>query len=327
MSLFKKALSLFLRILVSAVLLFLLFKLNKIDLLALLKEIKNVNRWFLALALLVFPLSHIIGFWRWQMLLKSTVSIPMKKLVSTFCGGVFFNVFLPSTIGGDLVRMADLTSHTRRPKEIIASVFLDRLSGYIGMVMVILLAVIFGGSLVHDKIVLLSVAAITLLLIGVLLLLFNASIYARISKFLSVPGAGRIREAIRDMHREIHIFRNHKEVIIGNLALSFVIQIVFPLSIYFIGLSLGIRVSLFYYLIFVPIINAITMLPVSMGGLGLRESLYVLYFAKAGVAEQLALAMSLLFFSFIVLYGAIGGVIYVFTIHHRRLQHNQPPLL
>jgi hypothetical protein len=102
--------------------------------------------------------------------------------------------------------------------------------------------------------------------------------------------------------------------------LSFAIQVLSPISIYFIGLSLGIKINFIYYFIFMPIIGAITLLPIAIGGLGLREGLFVVYFAKAGVIKQLALAMSLLSFSFVVFYAAIGGIIYVLTVHHRRLQ-------
>jgi hypothetical protein len=64
---------------------------------------------------------------------------------------------------------------------------------------------------------------------------------------------------------------------------------------------------------------------VAIGGLGLRENLFVIYFAKAGVIKQLAIAMSLLSFAFVIIYGALGGLIYVFTLSYRRLQYNQPP--
>lgn len=309
-----------LRIIISVVLMVLLFKLNKIDLRALVNDIKGADRLFLAMGFAIFPFVHIFSFLRWQMLLKTTgISIPLKKLISSFCGGIFFSIFLPSTIGGDLVRTADLAVHTQKAKQVIATVFLDRLSGYIGLVFVALLAILLGGELISDKIVLFSFAIIIILLVIILLLLFNSFIYARITRFLSVPGAGKIREMIRDMHREIHIFRNHKKMIIGNLALSLLIQVIFPVSVYFIGFSLGIKINIIYFLIFLPIIGAITLLPISIGGLGLREGLYVVYFAKAGVIKQLALAMSLLSFSFIVFYGAIGGVIYVLTVHHRRI--------
>jgi len=322
---FKQVLSLLFRILISVVLLFLLFKFNKIDFNSLINDIKGADRLFLAQGFAIALFVHILGFLRWQMLLKVVeINVPFKKLVSSFCGGDFFSIFLPSTIGGDLVKTADLVSHTQKAKQVIATVFLDRLSGYVGLVLVVLPAVLLGGWLINDKTVYFSVAVIVILLVAVLLLLFNSSIYKRIARFLSVPGAGKIRDSVRDMHRELHIFRNHKKIIIANLALSFLIQVLFPLGAYFAGLSLGIKINPIYFLIFLPIISAITLLPIAIGGLGLREGLFVVYFAKAGVIKQLALAMSLLSFSFVVFSGAIGGIIYVLTVHHRRIQRNQP---
>jgi hypothetical protein len=252
------------------------------------------------------------------------VKAPFKKIISSFSGGIFFSIFLPSTIGGDLVRTVDLIEHTKKGKEVVASVFLDRLSGYIGLVIVVLPALFLGKNLVLDKVVFLSVLVIVTLLAIVLLILFNSFIYTKITKFLSTPGAGKIKEIIKNMHQEIHVFRNHKKVIVYNLLISFIIQLIGPVSVYFIGLALGVKIDFVYFLIFLPIIGAITLLPIAIGGLGLREGLFVVYFAKAGVVKQLALAMSLLSFSFVIFYGAIGGLIYVLTVHRRRLQPNKP---
>ena len=91
MAQFKKVLFLLLRIVISVALLVLLFKLNKIDLDALVNDIKGADRLFLALGLVIFPLVHILGLLRWQMLLKAVkINIPLKKLISSFCGGIFF---------------------------------------------------------------------------------------------------------------------------------------------------------------------------------------------------------------------------------------------
>lgn len=325
MVIFKKIVSVLFRISVSIILLALLFKFNKIDIHDLANDIKAADSLFLCIGFAVFFLGYFLGFLRWRMLLKAAgIHIPLKKLVSSFSGGVFFSIFLPSTIGGDVVRTADLAEHTNRAKEIVATVFLDRLSGYIGLVIVVLPSLALGYGLVHDKVVFSSVVVIISLLAFVLLVLFNNFIYSRISRFLSAPGAGRIKEAIKDIHREIHIFRQRRKVIIYNLILSVFIQVIFPVSIYFVARSLGVKIDFIYFLIFLPIIAAITLIPISIGGLGLRESLFVVYFAKAAVVKQLALAMSLLSFSFIVIYGAIGGIIYILTVHHRVLQHNKP---
>ncbi len=314
-----------LRISISLILLVLLFKLNRIDIRDLANDIRGVNKLLLGAGFAVFFLGYLLGFLRWRMLLLGAgIQISLKKLISSFSGGIFFSIFLPSTIGGDVVRTADLAEHTRKAKEVIATVFLDRLSGYIGLVFVVLPAILLGRDLVRDKVVFSSVTVIVLLLVFILLVLFNSFIYSRITRFLTTPGAEKIKEMIKDMHREIHVFRHRRKIIIYNLLLSFLIQIIMPVSIYCIGLSLGVKINFIYFLIFLPIIGAITLLPIAIGGLGLRESLFVVYFAKAGVVKQLALAMSLLSFSFIVIYGAIGGLVYVLTVHHRRVQRNQP---
>ncbi|MCX5698625.1 MAG: lysylphosphatidylglycerol synthase transmembrane domain-containing protein [Candidatus Omnitrophica bacterium] len=321
----KNTLSLLLRISVSILLLFLLFKINKIDLQVLINDIRGTDKRLLTAGFLFFFFVYFLGFLRWQMLLKAVgINIPLKRLISSFSGCIFFSIFLPSTIGGDLVRAADLAEHTKKAKEVIATVFLDRLSGYTGLVLVILPALLLGRGLLLDKVVFTSVSVIIILLVVLLLVLFNNTIYFRISKLLSSPGAGKIKETIKNMHQEIHVFRSHKRLIILNLFISLVIQLIAPISVYFIGLSLGIKINFIYFLIFLPIISAVTLLPIAIGGLGLREGLFVVYFAKAGVVKQLALAMSLLSFSFVVFYGAIGGLIYVLTIHRRRLQPNKP---
>ncbi len=320
---FKNILLFLLRFSVSLLLLFILFKINKIDLQLLIESIRATDKRLLGAGFLIFFFVYVLGFLRWQMLLKvAGIKLDLRRLISAYAGGIFFSIFLPSTIGGDLVRTADLAESTKQPRQVIATVFLDRLSGYIGLVLVILPALLLGRGLVLDKFVFTSVSVITGLLIIGLLVLFNNHCYLIITKFLNTPGARKVKEAIKSLHQEIHIFRNHKKMIIGNLMLSFFIQFIVPVSVYFIALALGIKINFIYFFIFLPIISAVTLLPLSLGGLGFREGLFVVYFAKAGVVEQSALAMSLLLFFFAVFYGAIGGLIYVFTVHYRRLQLN-----
>ena len=322
----RNILAVLIRVAVSAILLILLFKFNKIDVYDLWANIKSADKALLAAGFVIFFIVYLLGFLRWQMLLKAAgIDIPLKRLVISFSGGVFFSVFLPSTIGGDLVRAADLAGHTQKTKEVIATVFLDRLSGYIGLVIVVILALLFSRGIIQDKVILSSVVIIVTVLALVMLVLFNNFIYSRITRFLGAPGAGRIKEMIKGLHHEIHIFRNRRKMILANLFVSFLVQVITPISVYFIALSLGITINPVYYFIFLPIIGAITLLPVAIGGLGLRENLFVVYFAKVGVVKHLAIAMSLLSFAFIVIYGALGGLIYVFTVHHRRLQHNASP--
>jgi len=326
MRILKKITSITLRIGISIILLIFLFK--HVDEKSMFETVKHANKSFLFLAFIIFLLGYILCLFRWQMLLRAVkIHLPLKRVIISFSGGIFFSLFLPSTIGGDLMRSIDLSTHTKRPEEVIATVFLDRLSGYIGLVLLALISLLFGWRLVGDKSVLFSVAIITALLIAILLILFNKFIFARISKLLHSPDAGKIRELIKNLHEEIHFFRHHKKVIIYNLIISVIIQAVNPLVFFAISRSLGLKLEMVYFFVFLPIIGAIALLPISIGGLGLRDATTIFFFAKVGVGKDLAFSMSLINFGFILIGGILGGLIYVFTIRHRRIQHHKTPPL
>lgn len=320
----KKILSILLRIGISIVLLIFLFE--KVDKKALLGIIKNADKPLLFLAFCIFSLTYILCLFRWERLLRAVkIHLPLKRVIISFSGGTFFSLFLPSTIGGDLMRSLDLAAHTKRPREVIATVLLDRLSGYVGLVSLALLALLFGWRFLQDKSVLFSIVIITAVLIAILLVLFNRFLYSRINQLLHSPDAGRIRQLLKDLHQEMHYFKHHKKVIINNLILSVLIQAVAPATFFVVARSLGVRINIIYFFIFLPIIGAITLLPISIGGLGLRDATTIFFFAKAGVARDLAFAMSLLNFFFLLAWGILGGIIYVLTVHHRRIQHHKSP--
>jgi len=322
----KKIFSIIIRIGISIALLVFLFR--QVDEKALFEIIRSANKLLLVIAFFIHGLIYIVCLWRWEMLLRAVnVKLPIKRIIISFAGGIFFNMFLPSTIGGDFVRSVDLATHTKKTRQIVATVLLDRLSGYIGLVIVALLALLFGGKLIQDRSTFLSVILITALLILILFVFFNSFIFSKLNKFFDSPGAGKIKEAIGNLHEEIHYFKNHKKLIIENLVLSFFIQAVSPVTFYFIALSLGLKINIGYFFIFLPIIGAITLLPISIGGLGLRDATIIFFFSKAGVGKDLAFAMSILSFILLLLYAALGGLIYVLTVHHRRLQPDQPSVV
>ena len=319
----KKIFSIALRVGTSIALLIFIFR--NVDKKSLFAIIKDSDKPLLLLAFCIFFFGYVLCLLRWEMLLKAlNIRLPLKRIIISFSAGIFFSLFLPSTIGGDFMRSIDLAAHTKRPKEVVATVLLDRISGFIGLVSLALLATLFGWRFIQDRSVLLYVFLITLVLVAVLLVLFNKFAYTKINKLLHSPGAGKIRESIKNLHQEIHYFKHHKKVIIKNLILSLFIQVTAPLTFFVIALSLGLKIKLLYFFIFIPIICAITLVPISIGGLGLRDATTIFFFAKVGVVKNLSFAMSLINFLFILICGCLGGLIYVLTLHHRRVQHHKP---
>ena len=322
---FKKTLSIFLRIGISIILFVILFYSKEIDLHSLLDHIHSTNKPFLLLAFFLSLLNYILCFFRWNILLKAAnIHLPVKRVVISVCGGVFFSLFLPSSIGGDFARSIDLAKHTQKTKEVIATVFMDRLIGYVGLASVTLFSCVLGWEIVKNDIAILSsVAIIISILIFILLILFNKFLHTKLNHLLLNSNSGRIRESIKNLLQEIHYFRDKKGVLLESLVLSLIVQAIGPIAVYITARALGVSgVKLLYFFIFVPIIGAITLLPIAIGGFGIRESASVFLFAKAGIDGIAAMAIALLNSYFIFIFGVIGGMIYVFTLHYRRLQHS-----
>jgi uncharacterized membrane protein YbhN (UPF0104 family) len=85
-----------------------------------------------------------------------------------------------------------------------------------------------------------------------------------------------------------------------------------------VGLSLGIKIDIIHYLIFVPIISSVTVLPISIGGLGLRDNTAVVLFSTLGVAADKVVAMTLINFAFLFFVGIAGGLIYAIVLYGRK---------
>jgi hypothetical protein len=94
------------------------------------------------------------------------------------------------------------------------------------------------------------------------------------------------------------------------VAVSFVYQSLGIVIVYVLGRALGIELSLWRYFIYLPLITAITVLPISLAGIGIREGAFVFFFAQAGVAQAQALALSLLLFAQTLGLALLGGVWY-----------------
>jgi len=97
------------------------------------------------------------------------------------------------------------------------------------------------------------------------------------------------------------------------------VQLAMPLSFYLISLSLGTRINPIYFFILVPIISAISALPISVAGLGLREASSMYFFTNVGMSGEVALTVALLAFFMFFLIGLAGGIIYVLTFSQHRI--------
>ncbi|MCM8791968.1 MAG: flippase-like domain-containing protein [Candidatus Omnitrophica bacterium] len=322
MDIFKRDITgIVLRVLVSISILIFLFL--RIEIKDFLKIVGSLKVGLLFLAFLFFLISHILWFWRWRIILKAlNVDFNFHTVLSSFAAGLFFNLVLPSTLGGDFLRITDFSQKTKRPKEIISSVFLDRLSGYVGLELVLIISLIFGYHLVNDKNVFLVVSIFSFTLIFLLFLLFNSFLYSKINRFLHLK-KNKFFSYISALYDCVYYFKRKKGMILKNLFLSLAIQLLIPLVYFIIALALGKTINWIYFFIFIPVISVIIILPLSIGGLGLREMAMVYFFSQAGLPKDISLVVSLIGSVFLLIVSCLGGIIYASMLHTGRIQHNQ----
>ena len=163
-----------LRVAISLLLMFLLYR--RVDL----AEVRTIfTETRLPLVLLLFAmllLNTVISAFKWQLLLRADgIRIPLRSLVSSYLVGSFFNIFLPSNIGGDAYRIYDVAQFSKRTAHSFASVLADRLSGFVALVLLGFLFGLTGYRKLPDP----EVLAIPLLAFLALAALIGAGLIAR----------------------------------------------------------------------------------------------------------------------------------------------------
>lgn len=286
-----------------------------------LKALESANYLFISLAGFVFFLIHGVILSRWLVLVWGLeLKIPARTLISYFFIGLFFNLFLPSSTGGDFVKVIGLCKYTTSKAKVVASVVLDRLTGFISMVLIASIAFTFGYKYIQDISLLISIGALACLSLGLLTVLFNEKIFTFMCLvFNRLP---KIQKSLHSLHQDIALFKGKKRILLSAVLLACLSQILLALVFFLIAIALHQNIQFFYFLIFVPLICVVSSLP-SIGGLGVRDAGAAHLFAKIGVASGIAVSITLINFLFMVLIGLIGGVVYVTQLSPRRLQHHQ----
>lgn len=315
----KNILSYILRIALSAILLAYLF--YNIDVAKIWHLLENADFRYILYAFIAFAVIHVFLLLRWLVMIAALgLSVPLKNVVHYFFVGLFFNLFLPTSTGGDVVKTVGLCRHTEYKARVVASVVLDRLSGFVGIVLTALLAYLAGYGIINDPSLLIPIVVLAGVPVTLLLILFNEPLYAFGSRiFRRWP---RIEKALMDLHYDVVLLKNKKIAFVQAILLSFCSQAVLALTFYLIARALHQEVAFVYFLIFVPLICVVSSLP-SIGGLGVRDAGAVYLFAKAGLGAATALSLSLLNFVFMVVVGLVGGVLYVTPLSPGRIQHHQ----
>lgn len=248
--------------------------------------------WLVAgLALTAF--SIVLSTLRWQRVLTALDRpAPLSHLVSHQLAGMFVGNFLPSTIGGDLLRVNRLAGDNNDRPTSFASVVLERLSGWIVLPVITLGSMALYPSLARQGqgstlALVLALGTLALLLAG----LFAAA-HPRLGGRLA-HNEGWLRFA-GAVHLGVDRFRRRPGALVSVLVSGFAYQLCVVLAAYCAARALGLDVGLRVLMAFFPAVAIAQVLPVTFAGLGVREGALVLFLAPFNVGSGPAIALGLL---------------------------------
>lgn len=270
---------------------------------------------FLA-SLLAYALGYLLSTIRWQRLLVAEgIRLPLGQLALIYFQGAFFNLFLPSLIGGDIFRGYAIYKLTRGHDAALASILVDRLSGFAALMGISVLALGLAYGEVQDPQVAAMILGIALVFAAIIAVLSDERIARPAGRLLALLGLRRFQPRLEGLVSALSRYRGHRAALAQALLLSALLQALIIVTYYAIGRALDVGVPLAYFFLYVPLITALAMVPVSVAGLGMREGGAVYFFAKVGVDPATALGMSLIWFSLTVLVSALGGVALLLEAH------------
>ncbi|MGH7409873.1 MAG: lysylphosphatidylglycerol synthase transmembrane domain-containing protein [Candidatus Methylomirabilis sp.] len=292
------------------------FLLNSTDLHALGGLLRSLRLPIFLASLLLYLITQVLSTFRWRCLLQAEkINLPIWRLILLYFEGMFFNLMLPTLIGGDVVRGYKVFHLTRRHEASLASILVERLSGYVALVLIACVALIFAYQLLRDPVVVWLTAASAIGLVGIIAGLLSERFQTLFFKLLSSTGLGRFHDPLHRLYEAIQRYWKHRQALLLAVGISLILQVFIILIFFLISRSLNLSVPLLYFFLFIPLISVVSMIPISVAGLGIREGSAVYFFAKVGLDSAGAISLSLLWFAVTALSSGLGGI--VFLIGHR----------
>lgn len=288
----KKTIAILLKITVSVALMIYLFrKINPKDVWQLLLQAEGS---YLFIGLGIYTLGQVLCAYRWQILAKVLdFRDRFRDFAVYYFSGMFLNLFLPTAIGGDIGKCYFLARGKDKAFHAILSVLADRGSGLIALTLMALVSLHFiEGIDIPSPIIRLILLSGTILIGGVILPFFAGNLISKLGKTASASLA----------------FWRKPLPLIQAIGISLFFQSLVIVIHILIGLSLGLNIPIGYYFLLIPIVAAVSMFPVSLNGLGLRENAYVYLLSLISVSNTEATAFAFGWLVIVVGGGLIGGI-------------------
>ena len=313
---------------VSVILLVVLF--SRIDVAQLWATARLASVPWLAAALAVFAASTFVAVWRWNLLLKAQhIAIGFPSLLGTFLVSTYFNNFLPSNIGGDVVRIGDTGRHVNSKTLAATIVLMDRILGLIARVFVAALGASAIGRFHHTTAPIWPAWLWAAFLAGAAATtpaVFAPAGFGRLLRPLTVFHPEWVGDRIATLTGALARFGAEPGVLVSAFAGAIFVQGSLVLFYFAVAYALHLDIAFWDLAVVVPMSFVVQLLPVSVGGFGVREAFFSYYFHRIGQPIEDAVLLSLVAQALLMLFSLTGLAVYIWRQRHPTFYGGNPTI-
>jgi uncharacterized protein (TIRG00374 family) len=293
---------------------------------ALIEAMKHTRLAYLPLAVAAsFTVTWLMAY-RWGMILRARgVRFATRTLFVYYLIGIFFTSFVPGGgISGDVARLIYIDREVRNKALVLSTLVYERLIGVFTLLLIGFAATLATRVYAQTDRVIYIGEAVLAISFAAIAILMSGFVTSRLARMLRAIGArlkaARIGEAAARTLEDILKLRRDVPLLIRTLLMSLVIRIVWSLGCYVIVWAMGLPLGVFTLFAFISLVDLVRLMPISVGGLGVREWIVIVLFATAGISREQALTFSFLAFAPIYLNAIVGGIIYIATAKLRTIR-------
>ena len=300
------------------------FIILKVDWQESLSIIINISIPYIFLLLLLSLSMITISCIKWQIFLQArNIKVSLFRLVQLYYVGYFFNNFLPSSVGGDVVRSVTLGRKIQNQLDSFSSVFLERFTGFLGLLVLAIIAFMLNFNRFRNLEIGLVLVLLSVAFIGVIAVFFSKRLQKLIDKMLDLKPFKIIKNKAKKFLNVIYFFKSQPIVLTKTMIISFIFHIMTIVNTLVVCLALDIQVAVLDVAVIVPIILIVSTVPISINAIGVWEGSFVYFFSLAGVDPSASLAIALVLRAKNLFNALVGGLFYLFwnELPDKQLSH------
>jgi uncharacterized protein (TIRG00374 family) len=289
-----------------------LIVLNFADIQKSLNTIKLARLELLLLSIFITFFEQLVIAYKWIILLKvKNFSISIWRLLNINLIASFWGLFLPSSLSIDVLRGYYLTKDDAGKALSASSIIVDRVMGILSLLFVAMVGAVISGSLLSGISIEFYIILFSCLIVSLGFIFLKEKTYLLITKFLTQKNNGFF-EKISNLYTVVFDYKQFPMTLFFSFLLSVLIQIFRIVAIFYISEAFGLNIDIIYFFILVPITMITVMIPISVGGIGVREGSFIAFFSLVGLSFNDAVLISLTITLKVILFSLVGGILYLF---------------